>query len=738
MRVSCLGLVWVALLTPALLLAYGCASIPQDTFTDAAGSSSSSGSSGDSGSGVTVPPADDGGGSIIIRPDGSVINTADSAAPVQVSSALAIVQSPDCAGCVFPPIPGPATPMVSTTPPPCTSSAPTIELVYPADGVLIPPNMGLISVQWRPNGAPFTMYEIDFSSPPNTDWRIVTKCSPSYQTTDMQTSPAKPSGGCEFPIQGASWSFLSGANHGGNPVSITVRGTTDGICASSSANTIHLSFADEALLGTYYYWKSTVSPSGTGGQIWSKLFGAPNVPEVNITSNVNAGGTTLNATCNGCHALSRDGSRMLVYSDDNDSDDEYSDIGGSLLDLTTMPASEIGVGVTGARSGGQPPGFSTINPPATFYVTSNGLPLTTAGAAGGGRGGGTTSAGYSVAVPSNALSLWNGMGTVVGPVPLGAATVRPTMPDWSIDGKTIVYVQPQAVAQWDGTARNDDDHIFGGSLYTVPYTGNGTFGAASVFLQSNGENNYYPSYSPDATPSAPPSFIIFDRAPLDMSAGSLTACTTGSSPMCPNDSFSNPAARLMLIGATASGGTPIDLEKANGSPASQPLPLSNSYPRWAPFVQTYKGNKILWFTFSSTRDYGLRVLNHKTGMFQCYPADALETPGAAHGGGFGPLCQEPQLWMAPLTFSENSGTKDPSYPAFWIPYQDMTTHNHTAQWTEQAAPPMQPPPVGCQCSMANGPCGAANQCGCCGPTTNPVGPAGLVCLGTNICALPPS
>ena len=47
---------------------------------------------------------------------------------------------------------------------------------------------------------------------------------------------------------------------------------------------------------------------------------------------------------------------MVVYSDDDDSDDEYSDIGGSLLDLTQMPAREIGVGVSGMRQGGQPVG----------------------------------------------------------------------------------------------------------------------------------------------------------------------------------------------------------------------------------------------------------------------------------------------------------------------------------------------------------------------------------------------
>jgi hypothetical protein len=237
-----------------------------------------------------------------------------------------------------------------------------------------------------------------------------------------------------------------------------------------------------------------------------------------------------------------------------------------------------------------------------------------------------------------------------------------------------------------------------------------------VFLQSGGENNYYPSYSPEL------SYILFNRAP---NAGGGNACSNG---FCPNDSFSNPAARLMLIGATAAGGTPIDLEKANGSPASSPVPLSNSYPRWAPFVQTYKGGKLLWFTFSSTRDYGLRVINHKPGMYQCYPADAAETPGAAHQKPFAAGCQEPQLWMAPINLSEAQGNQDPSRVAFWIPYQDMTTHNHTAQWTAQSG--FSPPPDGgvCACIPDNTTGCAGNSCGCCDKSA--------VCDGTGLCRVP--
>src|SRR5579883_511726 len=680
----------VALVTACAALV-GVGDVPNPDAGGEAGSGASSGSGSTSGSrsgsGSSASSTSSSGAGSSSSSSSSSLNSSSSSIPSSSSgtsgdsgtTAIATVQAPDCTGCTFPPMPGPAAPDTLTAPPVCPSSAPPIKIVYPPDNVLVPPNMGIISVQWKPNGAPYVRFEVDVESGGSTDWRIVTSCSAAYQTTDFQVTSTPATGGCDLPVQGASWSFLSAANRGGSPVSITVRGTTDGSCASVSSNAIRLSFASEDLNGTYYYWKSTAASAGVGGQIWTRPFGASQAPESDVTSAVSLGASTLAGACNGCHVLSRDGSRMIVLSDDVDSDDEYSDVGGSVLDMTTTPATAIPGGVSSAFTGGQPPGFSAFDPTATYYLTSNGLPLTSAGAPGPGI---TTSAGYASAIPGNALSLWTGDGALVGPVALGPAGARPTMPDWSIDGQNVVFVQPQAVAHWDATEgpgftgpRDDDDHVFGGSIYTVPYFGNRAFGTPTVVVQSSGENNYYPSYSPDGT------FILFNRAPLDMSAGSLTGCTTGAAPQCPNDSFSNPAARLMLVAGAGVG--PIDLANANGSPATSPIPLSNSYPRWAPFVQSYKGYSLLWLTFSSTRDYGLRILNHKTGMYQCYPADAPQTPGAARLTSFPPQCQQPQLWMAPVVFSAATTPLDVSGVAFWIPYQDPTTHNHSAQWTEQ-------------------------------------------------------
>src|SRR5882672_10788230 len=105
---------------------------------------------------------------------------------------------------------------------------------------------------------------------------------------------------------------------------------------------------------------------------------------------------------------------MVVNSDDDDSDDEYTDVTGSLIDMTTkMP---IGMAYAG-RNTGQPPGFSTLSPDHGLYLTSNGLP----------RG------------ATNTFALWSGnAGTQTATVTFGAAGERPTMPDWSPDGKSVV------------------------------------------------------------------------------------------------------------------------------------------------------------------------------------------------------------------------------------------------------------------------------------------------------------
>jgi hypothetical protein len=433
-----------------------------------------------------------------------------------------------------------------------------------------------------------------------------------------------------------------------------------------------VSFAEQDVPGTYFYWSSKTTPLGAGGQVWSKTFGDSTAAR-NVTS-----GPFSGALCAGCHAVARDGSRMVVYAID-DTDADYGGLAGSFLDLTTLPDSGQASVVGGAGSsaiGGTPaipPGWASIVTPDYPIVTSNGVPCAGLAMPCGGTNG------YDLTVPGGAFVVGGGNTGGFGfPLSVVAPDKRPTMPDLSAGGHSLVFVVPSAIGSWDNGRSNDDDHVFGGSIFTAPFSATTTTSTSSVLVQSAGENNYYPTFSPDLAGS----FVLFDRAPLDSSVATVTGCTgTPPQAVCPNDSFSNPTARVMLV--SAQGGTPLDLQAANGSPSSLKLPLSNSYPRWAPTIASYKGKKLYWITFSSTRNYGLRVNNQKADYHPCYPPDSLEWPGSTHHATMSAQCQQPQLWMAPiLVDASGSISTDPSGVAFWIPQQDITTHNHMATWSQ--------------------------------------------------------
>ncbi len=142
-----------------------------------------------------------------------------------------------------------------------------------------------------------------------------------------------------------------------------------------------------------------------------------------------------------------------------------------------------------------------------------------------------------------------------------------------------------------------------------------------------GENNYYPGFSPDGQ------WIVFNRARTN----------------------SNNAADASLWAVRADGsGRPVSLATANGgeSPA-----YGNSWPKWTPFVERYVGEleePLMWITFSSGRDYGVRL---RQGSMR-----------------------RAQLWMA--AFRPNSTGMDPTAPAFWLPFQNLEESNHIAQWVE--------------------------------------------------------
>jgi hypothetical protein len=475
--------------------------------------------------------------------------------------------------------------------------------------------------------------------------------------------------GCGVTLPQAAWNDVADKNRDGDPVHVFVRATKDGSCVSTSTAKIDLSFAKENLAGGIYYWQAATygGIGGTTGGIYSHDFGTFDpTPTPFYTS-----GAT--GTCVGCHTLSRDGERMAVLTDDPDGDDEMGDVKSHVMDVAKR--SVIGGGTMS-------PGFQTFTHDhakmiATTFKTKK----------------------------DTDFAVFDGDGAaLIVSHPIGTGLTG-TQVDLSRDDKTLVYVVPKT-----GTIDAAGDHHFlAGSIYTSTFdVATNAIGPATSILASAGtQTYYYPSFSPNGT------FLVLNEAPEF-------------------DAFYNRKARIKLLHyPPAAGAKPIDLPALNSADG-----LSNSWPRWSPFVQTYKGHKILWVTFSSNRDYGLHLINK--GFDNCYPPEGpiepiynnLPQPASKKGVGY-EGCAQPQIWMAAVVVDDDPSLDagDRSFPAFWLPFQDVNSHNHTAQWVEKVVSP--PPPPGDAgpdggvpaCVPAGGGCSASLCCAdvvCCGTTCQAV------------------
>ncbi len=589
----------------------------------------------------------EGGDDGALNPDGA---TAD---------AGSVDSSYPCSGCN--PFPAAGTPACAPT----ALGAPTI--AYPPDGVLLPPNMNVLEVQFVPP-AGATLFEVSFTNS-ITDVRVETQCNP---VPDVRGGPSM---GCGVTLPLAAWQDIANHNRDGDPVHVTVRATKDGTCVAASTTKVDLAFAKDDLAGGIYYWQSATygGIAGTTGGIYSHDFGTFDpTPAPFYTS-----GAT--GTCVGCHNLSRDGQRMAVATDDPDADDEFGDVRMHVMDV-------------GARSvvGGKnlSPGFQTFTHDHAKLFGSNWK------------------------AQNVSFTVWDGNGaTLLATDTLPAATAA-TQPDLSKDDGTLVFVVPKAGTIW----KLGDHHFAGGSLYTATFNpATSAMGAPTSLLAATGTQNfYYPQLSPDQ------SFVVFNAAP-------------------DGDAFYNRNARVKLLHLpSAAGATPIDLAALNVKDG-----LTNSWPRWSPFVQTYKGHKLLWLTFSSNRDYGLHLVNQPATPFKrCYPTES--PTGAPWNDNVAPNwipasktnvtftgCEQPQIWMAGVIIdpSPSLDAGDRSFPAFWLPFQDVNSHNHSAQWVEKVVAP----PVGTggdagpdgstdgapACVAIGGSCASSPCCAdgvCCGST----------------------
>lgn len=163
------------------------------------------------------------------------------------------------------------------------SAAP--ELVYPEDGVVVPPNMREIELHYRTGGN--TVFELAFRAPA-VDLRVYVGC------------PESVGGGCIYTPDDDVWDTLATAGRGSGPIPYTLRGT-DGSTVGTAAEQ-HISFAEEDITGGLYYWNAGA------GRIMRYEWGLRgSSAEVFLDR-----GRTGALMCVGCHSVSRDGTKIAV------------------------------------------------------------------------------------------------------------------------------------------------------------------------------------------------------------------------------------------------------------------------------------------------------------------------------------------------------------------------------------------------------------------------------------------
>ena len=239
-------------------------------------------------------------------------------------------------------------------------------------------------------------------------------------------------------------------------------------------------------------------------------------------------------------------------------------------------------------------------------------------------------------------------------------------PDWSPDGQTIavthIYGQNSSTIQFQE-----------GGISVIRQTATGWNQAEVVVVPHTvGKNRYTPNFVPDS------SFLLYSEATRQASDWDGLV-----------DSYSDPSATVWAVQPNAQA-TPVLLARANATSVADKLTLAdgrsalvaqrissgmlmNTFPRSAPFEAKQNGHKLFWFTVASQRRPGVRLYTAKTSVVGDAPTQVL-------------------LWMFALDADQVLAGQDGSYPGFFLPFQDLTTSNHMAYWTQKYVSDNPPPP----------------------------------------------
>ncbi len=435
--------------------------------------------------------------------------------------------------------------------------------------------------------------------------------------------------GCVWSLDPAAWSAIANTNRGAEPVTVSIRATDNTGTAVGQSDLQTLEFTRDAINGGVYYWSIDTSMIGASG-VKRFDFGVPGKkPESAIPKDVPIHDPNSDTPqCIGCHVVSRTGNRLAARNF------SYGD--GYLLYDFLKPAAVVNEG-TGPLKPSIPGSGSTssmmygsFSPDGTQLVATrnNSAKLH------------FYKTDCDIATPDACINPFT---------QLTLTDVYAMHPAWSPDGQRIAMTA--GVPSSSGIAK--------GRIVYTEWDGSAWSDTKEWVAAADGLSRGAPGFAPDS------SFVVYTESSCavkngDSDPGTYDGC----------DLYVDISSKIW---AAAKGSTtPIALDNLNaGGPLDSTPYLMNTFARFAPFASRYKvgsDEQIFWVTIGSRR---------KPGLGQ--PAPGVDA--AYHNNAY--------LWMAAVRPSELSAGRDPSVPAFVLPFQDFAhTSNIMAEWTEQIAAPI--------------------------------------------------
>jgi hypothetical protein len=400
-------------------------------------------------------------------------------------------------------------------------------LIYPPNGVIMPPNVAQLEVHFQP-GNNNTLFAIDITSD-LADIHVYTRC----------TNPIN--GGCIFQPDANLYEYIAGTGRGGGPLTLQVRGTDDNGSGFGTSLPFAMSFAENNVQGGLYYWTTSDNTA-----VMRFDFGkAGATPEVFMSP-----GLDNFPTCVGCHALSRDGTKLVAsLGGQNDGRIVY-------LNNVAQPMNFQLKGDTANHIQ-----FASFNPDGSRFVAVYG---------------------DTDAPARNMLWIHDGTTGVEIPGKSMQLSFEPDHPDWSMNGQLIAITHVGI--------HNTSQQPFNCGIDLITKNGTGWNAPATLVPIVSGLSRYNPNISPDST------FLLYSES----------TCPNGDNMSTDCHGDSDPSAKVWAVMARA-GAKPLLLSKvaAPGVMDAGATDLTDTFARFSPFQEKQGAGRLFWVTISSYRRAGL-------------------------------------------------------------------------------------------------------------------------------------